>query len=111
MPRRIAAIALATAGIWSLASLGWALLVLGVLVEIGWPRDRSEWLETARRRALEVWPKIRAMPQQLTGASAVIAGVAVLPTGAGLVTGRLGAALLVLGALLLWLGITLDKAA
>src|SRR6266540_1143929 len=100
MLRRIVAITFATVGIWLLAGPGWALLTLGVLVEVGWPRERAEWLETARRRALEVWPKIRAMPQQLTGTSAVVAGVAVLPTGAGLVTGRSGAALLVLGALL-----------
>ncbi len=111
MPRRIAAITFATVGIWLLAGPGWSLLALGVLVEVGWPRERAEWLEVVRRRALTWWPKIRAMPQQMTGASAVVAGVAVLPTGAGLVTGRLGAALLVLGALLLCLGLLLDRTA
>ncbi len=111
MHRRIVAIIFATVGIWLLAGPGWSLLTLGLLVEVGWPRERAEWLETAKQRVLGVWPKVRAMPQQMTGASAVVAGVAVLPAGAGLVTGRLGAALLVLGALLLWLGMTLDRAA
>jgi hypothetical protein len=111
MARRIAAIALATLGIWLLAGLGWALLVLALLVEVGWPRERSGVLEAVWRRALEVWPKVRAMPQQMTGASAVVVGVAVLPLGAGLLTARLGAALLVLGGLLLSLGLLLDRTA
>jgi len=110
MPRRIAAITFATVGIWLLAGPGWSLLALGVLVEVGWPRERAEWLEAAKQRALGVWPKIRAMPQQISGASAVVAGVVFLPTGAGLALG-VWAALLVLGGLLLVLGWQLDKAA
>lgn len=115
MPRRIVVIACAAAGIYLLLGLGWALLSLAVLVEVGWPRERSPQLEAAFQRALMAGRRlvvtVRAMPQQMTGASAVVAGVAVLPTGAGLMTGRVGAALLVLGSLLLYLGIQLDKAA
>jgi hypothetical protein len=110
MPRRIVAIAAGVAGIFMLAGLGWALLALALLVEVGWPRERAEWLEPVRRRVLAVWPKVRAMPQQLTGASAVVAGVVFLPTGAGLALG-VWAALLVLGGLLLCLGLLLDRTA
>ena len=114
MPRRIVAIAAGVAGIYVLAGLGWALLALAVLVEVGWPRERSPQLEVVFQRALasgrRLVMSVRAMPQQMTGASAVVAGVAILPAGAGLVTGRVGAALLVLGALLLSLGLLLDRA-
>jgi hypothetical protein len=110
MARRIAAIALATLGIWLLVGPGWALLVLGVLVEAGWPHERSARLEAARRRMLVVWPRIKAMPQQITGATAVVAGVVFLPTGAGLALGA-WAALVVLGVLALGLGLLLDRMA
>jgi len=110
MPRRIVAIAAAVAGIFMLVGLGWALLTLALLVEIGWPQEHAAWLEPVRQRVLGVWPKVRAMPQQLTGASAVVVGVVFLPTGAGLALG-VWAALLVLGGLLLCLGLLLDRTA
>lgn len=113
MPRRIVAIAAGVAGIWLLAGLGWALLTLAVLVEVGWPRERAElpaWMAPWQRHALRAWQQVRALPQQMTGATAVVAGVAIIPTGAGLVLGVWGA-LLVLGALLLSLGLVLDRTA
>lgn len=115
MARRLVVIACATAGIFLLAGLGWALLMLAVLVEIGWPREQPQWATAAVARARigtrRLVSTVRALPQQMTGATAVVAGVAVLPTGAGLVTGRVGAALVVLGALLLGLGLVLDRTA
>lgn len=110
MARRIAAIVAATAGIWLLTGPGWALLALGLLVEIGWPRDRSAWLESARRRVLAVWPRVRAIPQQITAVSSTGSGVALIPVGVGVFAGW-GLAVLVLGVLLLGLGLLLDRTA
>jgi len=110
MPRRIAAIALATVGIWLLAGPGWSLLCLGVLVEVGWPRDRSAWLEAARRRALEVWPRVRAIPQQITAAVGTGSGLVLIPVGVGVFVGW-GLAVIVAGVLTLGLGLLLDRTA
>jgi hypothetical protein len=110
MPRRIAAIALATAGIWLLAGPGWSLLALGVLVEVGWPRDRSAWLEAVRRRAVEVWPKVRAIPQQIGAVTSAGSGMVLIPVGVGVFAGW-GLAVIVAGVLTLGLGLLLDRTA
>lgn len=112
MARRIAAIVFAALGIWLLAGPGWALLCLGVLVEVGWPRQRSEWLERAvgrSRRALGVLAgRVRAIPKQLGAVVSAGSGMALVPVGVGLFAG-LGPALVVAGALLLGIGLLLDR--
>jgi hypothetical protein len=110
MPRRIMAIGAAVAGIFMLAGPGWALLTLALLVEIGWPRDRSVWVEAARRRALEVWPRVRAIPQQIAAAVGTGSSLVLIPVGVGVFAGW-GLAVLVLGVLTLSLGLLLDRTA
>lgn len=110
MPRRIVVIACAAAGIYLLLGLGWALLALAVLVEIGWPRERADWLEPARQRAVQVWERVRAIPQQIGAVTSAGSGMALVPVGVGLFAG-LGPALVVLGVLALGLGLLLDRTA
>jgi hypothetical protein len=114
MPRRTAAIAFATAGIWLLAGPGWSLLVLGILLEVAWPRQRSEWLHGVvaqlRRRGGLLAAKARAIPQQIGAITSAGSGMALVPVGVGLFAG-VGPALVVLGVLALVLGLLLDRTA
>jgi hypothetical protein len=114
MPRRIVAIAAAVAGIWLLAGLGWALLTLGVLVEVGCPRGASPWIETAidrlRRHGGVLWAKAKGIPQQIGAVTSAGSGMALVPLGVGLFAG-VGPALVVLGVLALGLGLLLDRTA
>lgn len=114
MARRLVVIACAAAGIWLLAGPGWALLALGVLVEVGWPRQRPAWVETvvgrARRGGVALAGRVRAIPQQLAAVGSAGAGMTLVPVGVGLVAG-LGPALVTLGVLALVAGLLLDRAA
>ena len=110
MPRRIMVIACAALGIYLLAGLGWSLLALAVLVEVGWPREHADWLQPARQRALELWAWARAIPQQIGAVASAGSGMALIPIGVGLFAG-VGPALLVLGMLALGLGLLLDRTA
>lgn len=110
MGRRIVAISAAVTGIYVLAGLGWALLALAVLVEVGWPRQRAEWLEPIRQRVAVVWGRVRTIPQQIGAVTSAGSGMALVPIGVGLFAG-VGPALVVLGVLALGLGLLLDRTA
>lgn len=113
MPRRIVVIACAAAGIYLLLGLGWALLALAVLVEVGWPRQHAEvpsWMEPWQRNALKAWRRAQAIPQQIGAVTSAGSGMALVPVGVGLFAG-VGPALVVLGVLALGLGLLLDRTA
>jgi hypothetical protein len=114
MARRIAAIVIAVAGIWLLAGPGWALLCLGVLVEVGWPRERAGWLEGAADRSLRalraLHARVWAIPKQIGAVVSAGSGMALVPLGIGLSAG-LGPALIVAGMLALGAGLLLDRTA
>jgi hypothetical protein len=110
MARRITMIACLTGGILQLAGPGWALLALGLLVEVAWPHERAAWLQPVRDRATALWVSARAIPQQIAAVTSAGSGMALVPVGVGMMAG-LGPALLVFGVLALGLGLLLDRAA
>lgn len=126
MPRRIAAIVCVAAGIFVLAGPGWALLALGVLIEVGWPRAQRDWRLTAlgarlwdfgvntaavtRAAGRRVAGATRVAPLQMSALGTVAAGAVLVPAGMLRIAG-LGAALVTLGVLVLALGLRMDRAA
>jgi hypothetical protein len=110
MVRRITMIACLTAGILQLAGPGWALLALGLLVELAWPQQQPAWLNPITDRAAALWTSARAIPQQIAAVTSAGSGMALVPVGVGLAVG-LGPALVALGVLALGLGLLLDRTA
>ena len=98
MARRIVMIACLTAGIGLLAGPGWALLALGVLVELAWPHQAPAWLPDASARARGWLAAAKGAPRRVLAASTMTVGVVVIPVGVLLLAG-VGAAMVVAGML------------
>lgn len=110
MARRIVVIACVALGIYLLAGLGWSLLALALLVEIGWPRQSAEWLAPVRRSVVAAWAQVRAIPQQIAAVTSAGSGMVLIPVGVGVFAGW-GLAVIVAGVLTLGLGLLLDRTA
>lgn len=103
MGRRIAVIACLATGIYLLAGLGWALLALGLLVELAWPREadsRPTWYPTVAERVQAGLALVRRLPRRAAAVGTMGVGGLVVPSGVYLL-GGLGAAILTAGALML----------
>ncbi len=95
MARSLLAACLAFAGIWLLASLGWALVTAAVLVFSMW-REEPDW-RALRARAAGMARRgagrVKAAPRRVTAVAGMSAAVALIPAGFGLAWGA-GAALM-----------------
>jgi hypothetical protein len=102
MPRRIVVIACLAAGIYLLAGLGWALLTLGILVEVAWPHEassRPSWWPKVAERAQSAMVVVRQVPRRAAAVGTMGVGGLVVPGGVYLL-GGVGAAVLTAGVLL-----------
>ncbi len=106
MARRIVMIACLTAGVALLTGPGWALLALGVLVEVAWPHTQPAWLPGVVARVRGWLDAAKATPRRVLAASTMTVGVLVIPTGVLLLAG-VGAAMVVAGMLAVGEGLLL----
>lgn len=100
MARRIVMIASVTLGIGLLAGLGWALLCLGVLIEVAWPREQPAWLPALVDRGNKWLAMVRVAPRRGLAAGLMVAGLVGASVGV-LVAVGVGASLVVAG---MWAG-------
>jgi hypothetical protein len=108
MPRNVLAPLLLAAGVWLLAGLGWALLLLGVAVWLGVPSEQR--VRQAVRRGVDAAGAARLAvaraPRRTLAAGGLLAAVALVPAGV-LVSYGVGGALIAAGGLLAGVSILL----
>jgi hypothetical protein len=89
MARSLLVVCLFFAGIWQVASLGWALIAAGFLVFILW-RQEPDWRAVvirAQGAVARVAARLRAAPRPSTAVTGMMAAVVLLPLGFGLAVG------------------------
>jgi hypothetical protein len=106
MTRSLLVVCLLFAGIWLLASLGWALCAGGFLVFALWRRE-PDWQALASKAAVAVRSlaaRARSAPRRATAVTGMGGGLVMVPAGLSLAAGP-GVAIVAGGVLLAGVGL------
>jgi hypothetical protein len=108
MARSMVAACLAFAGIWLLASLGWALVAAAILTFALWRRE-PDWRALAARGRV-VADRVKAAPRRVVAVGGMGGGLALVPAGLGVAVGA-GVAVAAAGVLLIGLSLLTGQGA